>query len=436
MKRVWVTVGILSLQATLSLAADLPDAVTHSDFPPLDADLALLGRDLFFDPVLSGNLNIACATCHHPSMGTSDAMSLSYGEGAVGLGPDRRPGTRNAPHSRLARNAPGLWNIGAYEFVSLFHDGRSELDADAPFGIRMPPGRVLPRPVPNLLSAQALLQVQSADEMAGHAGENAIADAVAEGSITGAGGAWGIVTARIADNPVYAARFAAFTGDRPLNITDIGRAIGEFVTHEFMAVDSPFDAWLRGDTSALDAQQIRGMELFHGKAGCASCHSGPFQTDHGYHAIGLPQIGPGTLEGTRADLGRGLVTGEEEDNYRFRTPSLRNVALTAPYGHNGAYATLEGIVRHHLDPMAALSRYDRSQAKLHPIASGADDWQALDDPEEVMRLAMAIEIEPVSLSDAEVADLLAFLGALTDPGSASGRLGVPDTVPSGLPVDH
>lgn len=436
MKRVWVTVGILSLQANLSLAGSLPDAVTHSDFFPVDEGWARIGRDLFFDPLLSGNLNIACATCHHPSMASTDTMSLSLGEGGVGLGVDRKPGSRNAPIARIPRNAPALFNLGAFEFTNLLHDGRLQTEPDAPFGIRMPGARALQRPVPSVLSAQGLLPMSSADEMAGHPGENAIADAVAQDNFFGSGGAWYIITARVAGNPTYAERFQPLVGERPLDITDIGRALGEFMNFEFRAIDSPFDRYLAGDTAALTEAQARGMDLFYGAAQCDSCHSGPLQTDHGFHAIGMPQFGPGKIAETQADTGRGAITGQEEDNYRFRTPSLRNVAMTAPYGHDGAFATLEGVVRHHLSPMDSLTSYDRTQAQLHAAPMSETDWRVMDDDDEVMRIAMSVEIAPVSLTEPQISDLLEFLGALSDPSSVEGRLGAPDSLPSGLPLDR
>ena len=115
--RIWVTAGTLSLLASLSQAADLPQAVTPADFPPTDPELVLLGRDLFFDPILSGNKNIACATCHHPSLASADGMSLGLGEGAVALGPARRIDPENAPHSRIPRNAPALLTLGPMNFL-------------------------------------------------------------------------------------------------------------------------------------------------------------------------------------------------------------------------------------------------------------------------------------------------------------------------------
>ncbi|MGB8623500.1 MAG: cytochrome-c peroxidase, partial [Paracoccaceae bacterium] len=180
-----------------------------------------------------------------------------------------------------------------------------------------------------------------------------------------------------------------------------------------------------------------GMQLFYGKADCASCHSGQFQTDNRFHAIAMPQIGPGKaarFETHTRDTGRLRVTGHDEDAFRFRTPSLRNVTLTAPYGHDGAYATLEGVVRHHLNPVAAMIGYDPSQAIL-PEMPDAMDFPELANAQDMDAIARANELEPMELSDSEVDAILAFLGALTDPVSREGRLGVPDTVPSGLPVD-
>ena len=111
------------------------------------------------------------------------------------------------------------------------------------------------------------------------------------------------------------------------------------------------------------------------------------------------------------------------------------MALTAPYGHAGAYATLEGVIRHHLDPVGSLYAYDRSQAIL-PDLPGAQDWRILDDRAEMAAIAAANELAPMELEDAQIADLVAFLQALTDATGAEGRLGVPETVPSGLPVDR
>ncbi|WP_299558609.1 cytochrome c peroxidase [uncultured Sulfitobacter sp.] len=418
---------------SVGTAGPLPGPVTDDDFYQFPEALVGLGRDLFFDPVLSGNKNIACATCHHPTLGTGDALSLSIGEGGAGLGALRKVMAGNIPKALIPRNAPALFNLGAKEFTVMFHDGRTAKDHRAMFGIRMPPGRTLERPVISPLAAQNILPILSPDEMAGQPGENDIADAVAAERIHGPDGAWGLLANRVRKIPEYNARFSD-VGIEDIHITDIGTALSAFIGMEFRATDSPFDRFLAGeDTMSADA--LDGMDLFYGKARCSTCHSGPFQTDHEFYAIGLPQLGPGKNGNvTYADTGHGLVSKYLDDMYRFRTPTLRNVTRTAPYGHNGAYSDLEDMVRHHLDPVGSLAKYDRSAAKL-PADMVADDWMAMDDFDEVMRIAEAIEIPDVSLDDVEIAKIMAFLQSLTDPSAGSSGLGLPQSVPSGLPLD-
>ncbi len=354
---------------------DLPPPPGAADFPRHDEDRVSLGRALFFDPILSGNRNISCATCHHPTLGSGDGLSLGLGEGAEGLGTARRAMAATRPEQRIPRNAPALWNLGARDFTVLFHDGRVERDSEAPHGIRMPEGRALERPVSSVLAAQAMLPILSADEMAGQPGENPVADAIAADRIAGPEGAWALLAARVAAVPSYRAAFDWLGVEQPLHMTDIAETLAAFIAHEFRATDSPFDRHLRGEAGALDPAQTRGMALFYGKAACADCHAGPFQTDHRFYAIGLPQFGPGKDEaqGTYADRGRSAVTGRPEDDYRFRTPSLRNVTLNGPYDHNGAYRDLEAMVRHHLDPIRSLAQYDRAQAVLARLPGQTDD---------------------------------------------------------------
>ena len=378
------------MYGTTAIAGAIPSAATDGDFHQFPAELVELGRDLFFDPILSGNKNIACATCHHPSLGTSDGMSLSVGEGGVGLGESRRVDMGNAPKARIPRNAPALFNLRAKEYTVMFHDGRTSKDRHAMFGIRMPEGRTLEHPVVSALAAQNILPILSPDEMSGHPGENDVADAVAADRILGDGGAWDILTTRVDSIPEYRQRFDAL-GTSDIHITDIG------------------------------------------KARCSTCHSGTFQTDHSFHAIGLPQIRPGK-DDYASDAGRGMITQEQEDMYRFRTPTLRNVSMTGPYGHNGAYANLEDIVRHHLDAVQGLASYDRSKAVLADDVV-AEDWKAMYDFDEVMRIAEAIDISDVALVEDDIAKIMSFLGALTDEGAGKRGLGTPNSVPSGLQMD-
>jgi cytochrome c peroxidase len=177
------------------------------------------------------------------------------------------------------------------------------------------------------------------------------------------------------------------------------------------------------------------MRLFYGKAQCATCHSGKFQTDQSFHATAMPQIGPGKGHGASGheDFGREDVTCDAEDRFKFRTPSLRNIALTAPYGHAGAYDTLEAMVRHQLDPVAAIDSYDKNQVTL-PSRADLDqlDFLVQNDSALVSNIANANELEPIKLSEKQFQNLMAFLHALTDSNSLDLRKTVPKKVPSGL----
>ncbi|MDT8436114.1 MAG: cytochrome c peroxidase, partial [Gemmatimonadota bacterium] len=380
------TVGLLVAEDRLPHPLDRPEPVEDADYyedgDPPDARVEL-GRMLFFDRVLSGNRNISCADCHPPALATSDGLPLGFGEGASGLGPQRRPGATigTAVTGRVPRNSPALFNLGAREFERLFWDGRVETDPNGYYqaGFVTPARWKLPTGLDNVLAAQAMFPVASLVEMTGHRGENPIADAVWLNNVSGPGGVWEQLGERLREIPEYVEMFRAAFPDRVQSADDVtyvlaANAIATFEAKEFRSDGSPFDRYLRGDEDALDDEARRGMELFYGKAGCASCHAGKFQTDHEFHAIAMPQLGPGKGDGRdpgfwRAsglhafveDFGRAHFTMRPEDEFRFRTPSLRNVELTAPYGHSGAFATLEAVVRHHLDPVASLESYDVDQ---------------------------------------------------------------------------
>ncbi|MEP2889860.1 cytochrome-c peroxidase [Tateyamaria sp.] len=415
-------------------AGDLPyDEPIFPDHPSAQIEL---GQLLFYDPILSGSKTVSCATCHHPKHATGDGVSLGLGDGGAGLGPDRKVVADNIPEQRIPRNAPPLFNLGATEFTVFFHDGRLEQDASRPSGIRTPLGAEMESGFASALSAQSMFPVLSADEMAGHYAENDVAQAVRQGLLTGQGGAWDILSKRIEGIPVYRTGFDAVIGPKDITFTDISDALAAFLDFEWRGVASPFDLYLRNGTE-MEPAAMRGMDLFYGQAACADCHAGRFQTDHEFHAIAMPQIGPGKaarFESHAQDTGRMRVTGNPKDAYAFRTPPLRNIAQTGPYGHTGAFATLEGVVRHHLDPVASLYDYDISQALLPGLK--ADDLRVLNDAAEIEAIAMANTLQPQSLTDAEVTDILAFLGALTDPQSVRGALGIPVSVPSGLPIDR
>ncbi len=435
MKQVFSALFVLATLPALATGADLPSP--DASFPKVNMAEVQLGQLLFYDPILSGNKTVACATCHHPRFGTSDGVSLGLGDGGIGLGPNRLVDPANIPEQRVGRNAPALFNLGASEFTRLFHDGRLEVDTSRPSGIRSPLEDAMVVGFSSVLSAQAMFPVLSPDEMAGHYSENEISQSVRLGMLSLEGGAWDQIAARVSEIPEYRAVFDAVIGDSVIKFTDISNAIAAFTAYEWRADNAPFDRFLR-DGTPLPVTAQRGLDLFYGDAGCATCHSGQFQTDHEFHAIAMPQIGPGKaerFESHNRDIGRMRVTGNVADAYGFRTPSLRNVTATGPYGHAGAYAQLEDVVSHHLDPVASLYGYSSNMAIL-PKLEGAQDWNILGKPAELESISTANELAPVALTNAEVSDLMAFLDSLTDPLSLAGRLGVPARVPSGLPVDQ
>jgi len=432
-----ITTAFMAVLGSGVVAEGLPAALTDADFRPVREVEARLGQLLFYDPILSGNREVSCGTCHHPAFGTGDGLSLGIGDGGIGLGPKRVVDPENMPEQRIPRNAPALFNLGAHEFTVLFHDGRIEVDPDRPGGLRTPLDADMVTGFASLLSAQTMFPVLSADEMAGHYSENDVSQAVRRGVITGEGGAWDIIARRVANIPAYADDFIAVYDhiDDPDQITfaDLSNAIAAFMEWEWRSDGAPFDAVLRGE-GTLPEPAATGMELFYGGAGCAACHSGPFLTDHDFYAMGAPQIGPGKaarFESHARDEGRFRVTGDPSDLYAFRTPSLRNVALTAPYGHAGTHSDLRGFVMAHLDPVANLQSYDLAQATLPNMP--VDDAGGLADSPAI---AAALTAVPVTVTEAEITALSAFLDALTDPIAVEGRLGIPDTVPSGLPVDQ
>jgi cytochrome c peroxidase len=430
--------SLLVICPSFAIANGIPSPVTDDDYRPIDLAEAELGQLLFYDPILSGNEEVACATCHHPRLGTADGLSLGIGDGGIGLGPDRVVDMDNLPEQRIPRNSPALFNLGAHEFTVLFHDGRIAVDPNRPGGLRTPLDSDMVTGFVSLLSAQTMFPVLSPDEMAGHYGENDVSKAVRQGILTGSGGAWDVIARRVAGIDAYVDQFdtvyPAIQSADDIQFTDISNAIAAFIEHEWRSDSAPFDAALRGDTPLTGAAAL-GMELFYGESGCVACHSGAFQTDHGFHAMAAPQVGPGKaarFESHAKDEGRFRVTGDPADLYKFRTPSLRNVAVTAPYGHAGSHATLEGFIRDHLDPLAALSAYDAGQLVLPDL--DVSDFRVLEDPAEMAAIAAAVTQPAVAMDDSQIAALVAFLGSLTDPAAAAGRLGVPTSVPSGLDV--
>ncbi|MCB9796477.1 MAG: cytochrome-c peroxidase [Alphaproteobacteria bacterium] len=390
---------------------------------PQDPALVALGEALFFDPLLSGNKDVACASCHHPEHGLGDALPLAFGTGATGVGPARAEGERPG---WLPRHSPPLYNLDSGR--AFFWDGRVEVRDGQPSSASYPS---LPEGLSGPLAAQALHPLLDPDEMLGRPGDldiNGESNDLAVAATPTE--AWALVAARVLESPGYAELLAAAWPDTEVGIAELANALAAFQVERFSMTDTPWDRWLRGEIDALTDAQRLGAQLFYGQAGCGVCHQGAALSDGLYHNIGVLQLGPGTALSTPYDAGRFEVTGEDSERFAFKTPGLRNVALTAPYMHNGAFADLEQVVVHYGAPQASAADYEgaelpeelrasvRSSAEdvalLHATLSGQ-----LPQPEDGSGL--------VGLSN-----LREFLEALTDPAAL--QLETPDEVPSGLPV--
>ncbi len=437
---------------TYTLSADpLPYYIlTDSDFYPRNPAKEQLGRLLMFDKILSGNKNIACATCHHPFTATGDGLSLPVGEGGQGLGKTRNTGNgADKIIERVPRNAPPLFNLGARQFEHMFHDGRIAPDPSHFTGFLSPAGDQLPLGLDNPLAVQAMFPVTSNTEMAGQAGENPIADQALAGNLSGPGGVWPLLAQRIRQTPGYIPLFINAFDDiqsaDDIHFIHIANALAAFEAQAWRCTDSLFDRYVKDQDSQLVSQEVMaGADIFYNPSlgNCVACHNGPLQTDHRFHAIGMPQIGPGKGDNQEGyddgldDFGRERVTGNIRDRFRFRTPSLRQVALTGPWGHDGAFNSLEAIIRHHLNPEASLNNYDVNQAQLPKHSeSESTDFKLAMDPKRKQALADATDIVPKNLNDQQIQLLIEFLTrGLTDTQCLNLNRDIPESVPSGLPI--
>ncbi len=416
--------------------ADLRSVIATFDLEPMpsaprqDPALVALGRALFFDKELSGNRDIACATCHHPTLASGDGRSLSIGSGGIGLGADRQMSYAGAV---IPRNAPDVFDRAHPDWRTMFWDGRVAIVDDA---FDTPAGDALLPDIASLLAAQAMFPVTSPDEMRGRPGEIDVFGSVNELALIAPDdwrGMWDALMARVLAHESYVRLFAAAYPDTPqgeLTFAHAANAIGAFESLAFTLTDSPWDRYLFGDDDALSEEAKEGALLFYGEAGCAACHSGVLMTDQEFHNIGVPQVGPGKGDGAPLDLGLALETGDPLDVFRFRTPPLRNVAVTGPWMHNGAFVDLAQAIRAHADPDTTWDEY--SIESLEPELRE----MVLTDLLLRARLldARDVQLEGMALTDAEISALVAFLESLTADSIAGLAALEPHTVPSGLNV--
>ena len=399
---------------------------------PQNAALVDLGRSLFFDKILSGNRDVSCATCHDPLMQAADRRSLSIGTGAAVQGTTR---TLGAGRQFTPRNAPSLLNQALGVF-NLFWDGR----VSEQFGVgqyRTPAGAALPSGLTSLLAVQAMFPVTNRTEMRGDAGDHDVFGA--ENELARYDDAqlqqiWDATMRRVLTINEYVAKFnAAYPGlpASQLGFQHAANAIAAFEAQAFTHTNSPFDRYVARQDNALSVEAKKGALLFFTRARCSSCHFGPLLGSRDFAATATPQLGPGV--GADAPLDRGIdpqFAGQTQ-RFMFRVPQLRNVELTAPYMHNGAYATLEAVVRHYNDVDKAVRTYDVSQ--LEPALRATYHGDA----GTISALLSSLDFrlrQPLNLTEDEQKQIVAFLKSLTDPAARSLGAVTPTTVPSGLPV--
>ena len=399
---------------------------------PANAALTNLGRALFFDKILSGNRDVSCATCHSAGASFGDGLSLAVGTGGVDIGGQRQPGSGR---EHVPRNAPSLVNIGLGAFY-LFWDGRL-----TEFGpVAGPVSEEAPSGLGNVLVAQALLPVVNRSEMRGEAGDSDVFGEPNE-------------LATIADDQPNEVRRAImkrvlaireyvemFNGAFPglpvsaVSYEHAARAIAAFETNALRRTNTPFDRYLARDDNALSVEAKRGARLFFGEAQCASCHSGALLGGGTFANVGAPQVGPGVGAAAPLDLGRGELFGNiTAYRFAFRAPPLRNVELTAPYMHSGAYPTLEAVVRHYSDVPKAMRSYDVSQLPPSLRSTYHGDDATIAKLLESLDFRMRRQLD---FTDQQEADLVAFLRSLTDPAARDLSSLIPQSVPSGLVVER
>ena len=404
-----------------------------------ESELTRLGRDLFFDPILSGDQNIACATCHHPQFAMTDGRVLPIGAGGHGLGEQRafrklisvrsetgpeRIGTLVNPFVDvfIPRNSPTIINSALLD--KQFWDGRVEQRPESD-SVRTLEDAINDLDLTDALMAQVLFPITSQHEMAGLTFSSYPPMVVRMTLLN-----------RLRGNEEYAARFAEVFGSPHISLRQLAEAVAAF-ERQLIFTAAPWDDYLAGDAQALSEAQKRGGLLFFGalkrEVNCGACHSGDLFTDQRFHNLLAPQLGPGKDNGIDGldDLGRANVSFDYRDQYRFKTPSLRNVELTAPYFHSGAYQTLEEVIWHHADPWRANILYDGARQLPREFHN---QTRRYDFERQAHSVALPLRAG-MPLDEAEVADLVAFLTALTDPAARDLRHITPPEVPSGLPLD-
>ena len=347
--------AVLATSASMVMAegvypplAPLGEPPVPSDNPQTDAKVEL-GKTLFWDPRLGGDASTACVTCHEPDQGWAFGDSLSRGY----------PGTVHWRNSQSVINSAYLGQL-------FWAGSAASLEKQAP--------------------------------------------SAAKGAVAG-NGENDVMEARLAFIPEYRERFNDVFGTEWPLIGDAWRAIAAF-ERTLIVNDTPVDLYLAGDESALSDEQIAGMELFNGKAGCIQCHNGAQASDEKYYNLGVPPAERWEDDGLaqvtfryeilakgvtqemyrvlKDDPGLYFRTKEKADMGKFRTPPLRYTLYTAPYMHNGSFWDLEEVV------------------EFYNAGGGENDFT-----DGTMASSKTDLIKPLGLDEDEVSNLVAFLEAFS-----------------------
>ncbi|WP_431121176.1 cytochrome-c peroxidase [Flagellimonas flava] len=351
----------------------LPQDVPTPEDNPSSKDKEILGKLLFYDPILSGDKDVSCATCHHPEMGYAEFLDISIGPNAQGLG-SRRKFIEPNSIPFVKRNAQTILNT-AFNGMQGHQTVQSE---NAPM---FWDDRV------QSLEKQALEPIKALEEMRGlHFTEEEILE---------------VVVKRLQRIPEYQELFKrAFGGENPISVSNLGKAIAAF-ERTLVTNNSRFDQYMNGDQSAISLFEKDGFEQFK-KVGCANCHNGPMFSDYKFHVLGVPENKKLPLP----DLGQ--ADKQALDSFAFRTPSLRNLRFTAPYMHNGSFMDLRRVLEFYEDiAHGKIRNKNVPKTKFDPL------------------------VAELKLSVKEMSQIISFLNTLNDPDFDKS---IPETVPSGLSV--
>lgn len=384
----------------------------------------ILGQALFFDKLLSGNRDIACSSCHLHALGTSDDSPHSVGPGGLGLGRDRKNGSAKEKH---LRNSLALWNRDDKSVKALFWDGRIEVLDPVKHKYRSPLGDLLPGNIDNVLAVQALFPLVAPGEMLGYNVKNSDNDLINSSPNLSEHEKIKSIHNRILNrligkynskptstHRIYRRLFNNAYPEVPINdinIAHVGNALAHYQEIAFATRDAKWDRYLSGDDYALSNEALIGARLFYIKFQCNTCHSGAIFSDYNYHSVAISS----KIEKNGKlveDFGRYYVTFDVSDRYKFRTPPLRNVTLTAPYMHDGSISSLNSAIKRHF-----LDCSDEEKVVCNKM-----NYSNI----------LATTKPP---NNVEIAYLMSFLSSLEDNTWIYRDYIIPKSVPSGYDID-